>query len=54
MLSLLELGKIADVSIVVIKKIENHSHYRPSINTVAKIAAALGVSLEYLIERREE
>lgn len=48
-----KLARLADISLNTLTKIESGFTKRPSIQTIHKIARALGVSLDELVEGRK-
>jgi transcriptional regulator with XRE-family HTH domain len=53
-LTLRELGEMADVSYVTVSKIERGKMPQVSVDIVLRLANALGVSVDYLLGRKEE
>jgi len=45
-----DLAKKADIKYTTLMKVESGTVNKPSVQTMAKIAKALGVSIEYLIK----
>jgi transcriptional regulator with XRE-family HTH domain len=46
-----KLAKLSDVTLTTLVKLESGANKNPTIKTLAKIATALGVSLDDLIKR---
>jgi transcriptional regulator with XRE-family HTH domain len=53
-LTLRALGEMADVSYVTVSKIERGKMPQVSVDIVLRLANALGVSVDYLLGRKEE
>ena len=53
-LTLRALGEMADVSYVTVSKVERGKMPQVSVDIVLRLANALGVSIDYLLGRKEE